>query len=320
MTADAHGQRARFDLLNATLLPRLPTLVKQWLPTGRAAGVEWTALNPRRHDRRPGSFRVNLRSGRWADFATGEAGGDPVSLYAYLFTGGRQAAAARALDGGTITVQPLAAAKVSKAANPNADEVGRIARARAIYAAAHSLGGAAEAYLIRRGLRPELAWTRLRTAVLRYPDAGEHPAIVAPVMGTSDHLVGVQRTFLTADGRKLPVRDPKLSLGRVRGGAIRLSDPAAELVLCEGLEDGLSLAQELPAASVWAAPGAGMLASMCLPPIVSSVIIAADNDAAGEQAARRAGERFASEGRRIRIMRPDPAFKDWNDQLRGIAR
>lgn len=215
MTADAHGQRARFDILNATLLPQLPALVKQWLPTGRAAGAEWTALNPRRHDRRPGSFRVNLRSGRWADFATGEGGGDPVSLYAYLYTGGRQGAAARALDGGRIAVRQVGAAKVAKAANPEKDEARRIARARAIYAAAHSIGGAAEAYLIRRGLRPELAWTRLRTAVLRYPDAGEHPAIVAPVLGTSGHLEGIQRTFLTADGRKLPVRDPKLSLGRV---------------------------------------------------------------------------------------------------------
>lgn len=310
----------RFDRLNATLLPQLPTLVKAWLPAGRAAGPEWTSLNPRRHDRRPGSFRVNLRSGRWADFATGEGGGDPVSLYAYLFTDGRQGAAARALDGGRIAVQPVAAPKVAKAANPDVDEVRRIARARAIYAAAGPIGGPAEAYLISRGLRPVPAWTRLRTAVLRYPDTGEHPAIVAPIRGASGSLEGIQRTFLTLDGRKLSVRDPKLSLGRVRGGAIRLGDPAAEQVLCEGLEDGLSLAQELPGASVWAAPGAGMLAAMCLPPIVSSVIIAADTDAVGEQAARRAAERFVSEGRQVRIMRPELAFKDWNDQLRGLVR
>ena len=116
------------------------------------------------------------------------------------------------------------------------------------------------------------------------------------------------------------MRDPKLSLGRVRGGAIRLADPAAELVLCEGLEDGLSLAQELPSACVWAVPGAGMLSAMCLPPIVARVVIAADNDAPGEQAAMRAAERFASEGRHVQITRPDPAYKDWNDQLRGIAR
>lgn len=311
--------RERFERLNAALLPRLPALVKQWLPSGRATGAEWTTLNPRRHDQRPGSFRVNLRSGRWADFATGEGGGDPVSLYAYLFTGGRQGAAARVLDGGAISVRPVGAATVAKAANPDSDEVRRIARARAIYAAAGPIGGPSEHYLLSRGLRPVPAWTRLRRAVLRYPGAGEHPSIIAPVTGAGGALEGIQRTFLTADGGKLPVRDPKLSLGRVRGGAIRLAEPTAELVLCEGLEDGLSLAQEMPGASVWAAPGAGMLATMCLPAIVASVIIAADNDAAGDQASHRAAERFASERRRVRIMRPDPPYKDWNDQLRGLA-
>jgi putative DNA primase/helicase len=34
-------------------------------------------------DRRPGSFKINLR-GRWADFATDARGGDPVSLFAYV--------------------------------------------------------------------------------------------------------------------------------------------------------------------------------------------------------------------------------------------
>ena len=315
-----HVPRERFERLNAMLLPELPMLVKQWLPAGRAAGGEWTALNPRRYDRRPGSFRVNLRSGRWADFATGERGGDPVSLYAYLFTDGRQGAAARALDGGTIADRPATAAKVAKAANFNADEAQRIVRACAIYAAAGPISRAAEAYLMSRGLWRIPAWERLRAARLRYPEAGKHPAIIAPVTGSSGALEGIQRTFLTADGRKLSVPYPKLSLGRLRGGAIRLADPEAELVLCEGLEDGLSLAQELPSECVWVVPGAGMLAAICLPPVVSRVILATDNDAAGEHAAIRAAERFASEGRHARSIRPDPAFKDWNDQLLGIIR
>ena len=31
-----------------------------------------------------GSFRVNLHTGQWADFATGDRGGDVISLAAYL--------------------------------------------------------------------------------------------------------------------------------------------------------------------------------------------------------------------------------------------
>jgi DNA primase len=312
--------REHFQRLNATLLPQLPALVKEWLPTGRASGAEWTALNPRRYDTRPGSFRINLRSGRWADFATGERGGDPISLYAYLFTGGRQGAAALELEGGCFQLARVEPAKAAKVAKPDADEERRVARAGTIYAAAEPIDAAAEAYLRQRGLKPGPAWASLRAAKLPYPHADVHPALIAPVTGSDGALEGIQRTFLTEEGHKLPVRDPKLSLGRVRGGTIRLADPAAELVLCEGLEDGLSLAQELPGACVWAAPGAGMLAAIILPPCVARVTIAADNDAAGEQAALRAAERFASEGRQVRIMRPDPAFKDWNDQLRGLAR
>ena len=66
------------------------------LPDGRLLGREYTARNPTRADRRPGSFRINTGNGRWSDFATGDAGGDVVSLAAYL-SGTGQADAARAL-------------------------------------------------------------------------------------------------------------------------------------------------------------------------------------------------------------------------------
>jgi hypothetical protein len=68
----------------AAALTQLPTLCQRWLPDGRQQGAEWVARNPRRFDRTPGSFKVNLRTGRWADFATGDKGGDVVSLLAYL--------------------------------------------------------------------------------------------------------------------------------------------------------------------------------------------------------------------------------------------
>ena len=63
---------------------------------GNVCGREYVTLNPTRPDRRAGSFKVNLHTGRWADFATGDKGGDVVSLAAYLF-GLRQSDAARRL-------------------------------------------------------------------------------------------------------------------------------------------------------------------------------------------------------------------------------
>ena len=85
-----------FASVNAAALAALPDLLGRWLPDGRRQGAEWVATNPTRADRRRGSFSVNIRTGRWADFATGDRGGDVVSLAAYLH-GLRQSEAARKL-------------------------------------------------------------------------------------------------------------------------------------------------------------------------------------------------------------------------------
>jgi hypothetical protein len=74
-----------FDAVNRAAFGVLPALLGRWLPGGRREGQEYVALNPRRSDRTLGSFKVNLNSGRWADFATGDRGGDAISLAAYLF-------------------------------------------------------------------------------------------------------------------------------------------------------------------------------------------------------------------------------------------
>lgn len=86
-----------FAAINALLDPR--TLVPQWLPNGKRSGSrEWVAPNPTRNDQTAGSFSVNLSTGAWADFATGDKGGDLVSLYAYVFCGKDQGKAAAELQ------------------------------------------------------------------------------------------------------------------------------------------------------------------------------------------------------------------------------
>ena len=89
-------RRIDFRTINLAALDDLPAILARWLPRGRIDGDEYVALNPRRADRRLGSFKINLRTGRWADFATNDSGGDPVSLAAYL-AGCGQAEAARRL-------------------------------------------------------------------------------------------------------------------------------------------------------------------------------------------------------------------------------
>jgi hypothetical protein len=74
-----------FAEINALALPMLPALLSRWLPGGVLKGQEYAVRNPTRADDKPGSFSVNTRTGRWSDFATGDRGGDVISLAAYIF-------------------------------------------------------------------------------------------------------------------------------------------------------------------------------------------------------------------------------------------
>ncbi len=104
MTTESSRAPVDFAAVNAAALRALPALLARWLPDGRQLGAEWVARNPKRADRRAGSFKVNLRTGKWGDFATGEKGGDPVSLAAYLANIG-QVEAAREL-GRALGISP----------------------------------------------------------------------------------------------------------------------------------------------------------------------------------------------------------------------
>ena len=59
-------------------------VVSYLCPYGKREGHEWVALNPMRSDTKPGSFKINLTTGKWGDFATGDRGGDLIALWAYI--------------------------------------------------------------------------------------------------------------------------------------------------------------------------------------------------------------------------------------------
>ena len=74
--------RIEFALVNHVALPLLPAVCRRLLPGGRQEGREYVVLNPTRADRHLGSFRINLTTGRWSDFATGDKGGEAVDASA----------------------------------------------------------------------------------------------------------------------------------------------------------------------------------------------------------------------------------------------
>lgn len=103
-----------FRAIAAAALAQADSLVREWLPNGKREGAEWVALNPTRNDHKPGSFKINLHTGYWSDFADNKErakGRDLISVYAYLhgINNGPAAcelAARLGMDGGASGVKP----------------------------------------------------------------------------------------------------------------------------------------------------------------------------------------------------------------------
>jgi hypothetical protein len=105
-----------FDAINAMALASFESLLRQWLPDGKKSGAEYSSVNPTRNDSHVGSFSINIFKGVWQDFATGDGGSDPVSLYAYLFHHNDQGAAAKELGAllGVDSVKPVKSVESKK--------------------------------------------------------------------------------------------------------------------------------------------------------------------------------------------------------------
>jgi putative DNA primase/helicase len=181
-------------------------------------------------------------------------------------------------------------------------------------------GTAVARYWRARGLAlPIPATIRASRSWLRHPNGGTRPAMIALVEHANYGPVAIHRTWLQSDGlAKASFREPRLSLGPIGGGAVRLA-PAGEILLIgEGIETSASgmLATGWPA---WAALSTSGIMALELPQIVRTLVLLADHDrsGAGERAARTAAARWLAEGRRVRIAMPPEPGTDFNDVLLG---
>jgi putative DNA primase/helicase len=207
-------------------------------------------------------------------------------------------------------------------AAPPPPPVDNIAFAAAIWRrTSRASGTPVEAYLRSRGLTLPIS-SRIRFhPQLKHPSDSHWPGMVALVTDAADRPVAVHRTWIARGGlNKAPIEPQRMSLGPIRGGAVRLAPAAEEIVVGEGLETCLSITQAT-GRPAWAALSAGGIRALELPPAIRSVIIAVDNDDAGESrdAAQVAAQRWLQEGRRVRIALP-PRGQDFNDVLVEGAR
>jgi phage/plasmid primase-like uncharacterized protein len=141
--------------------------------------------------------------------------------------------------------------------------------------------------------------------------------MVAAVVDLDGNIIAIHRTFLKPDGSgKADVEPNKMALGAVKGCTVHLSAGAAEVVICEGIETGLSILQatRLP---VWVALGTANLGQVRFPACVHEVIIAADHDEPGMNAAIEAAAAYREREYRAQVVSPFTEHSDWNDVLRG---
>lgn len=197
------------------------------------------------------------------------------------------------------------------------DRERRVANALAMWKASQpATDTLVDIYLRARGITvappPSL---RFAPSLRHGPTGLDMPAMIAAVQSADRRVVGVQRTYLTADGmRKAQVSAPRMSLGSLTGGAMRLAAAGPHLGLTEGVEDGLAVVQmhQIP---VWAVLGGGGLRTVVLPDIVETVTIFGDADDAGQAFAERAAEAHHADGRKVFIAYPEGGAKDFNQHL-----
>lgn len=80
------SKRPSFSEVKHASLKSIEQVLSNWLPGGKRVdgGKEYTAPNPTRNDKHAGSLKISLTKGTWADFATGDKGGDLIDLVRYL--------------------------------------------------------------------------------------------------------------------------------------------------------------------------------------------------------------------------------------------
>ena len=216
----------------------------------------------------------------------------------------------------TTTRSTAALMSSTSTATASADTIRRTQAAQAIWERAEPIAGTlAHEYLRSRDITipppPSLRYASLTHG----PTGLVFPAMIAGVQVVDHHPVAVHRTYLQLNGRgKANVSQPRMALGPIAGGAVRLGPAGVEIGICEGIETGLSVAQ-LFGVTVWCCLGGSNMKNLALPEIVERVRIFGDNGEPGHRFAESAAEAFHRQGRKVTLTYPTEQYGDFNDVL-----
>jgi len=198
-----------------------------------------------------------------------------------------------------------------------ADRDKRARQAKTLWHEARPITGThGETYLRGRGitfpLPDSLRWL---------PDAYHTPSgAFCAAMVADVSTGGIHRTFFDKKGNRLTT-NAKMMFGPCAGGAVHLSGDNGPLVVCEGIETGLSLLSGLLSgpATVWAALSTSGMKGLRLPAQPGKLTIATDGDDPGREAGNRLAFDATALGWMVSLL-PAPDGRDWNDVLQsGVA-
>ena len=268
-------------------------LILPLLPDAEVQGMELVARNPRREDRNPGSFRLNLETGLWKDFALeGIKGADALSFLAYVLDITPQEARDHALA--KLAALGSAAVPASLATPAPAVEES--------LAVLPVPGDAGNPPLPDRFGYPVKEW--------RYRDADGGLLLIVRRYDTEDGGKAVvcwtYRTPGQWDPRKPPKPWPLYGLDRLA------KDPEGRVLLCEGEKTADAAGRLLPGIGVTTLNGSGSAKDVDLAALTGrDIVILPDADEPGRKYALDLIARLADKARSLRIM--DVWTLGWED-------
>jgi len=178
----------------------------------------------------------------------------------------------------------------------------------------------ARRYMQARGLWPLPPMHKLRAhpSVDYWQEGkrvGQFPALIAAVRDVNGQIVTAHVTYLEQYGAKISIYEPRKILSGMQGRAgcaVRLMHVDGEILgIGEGIETCFSAAA-IHGMPVWAALNTSLLSKFDPPAEVKRLVIFADRDIAGMDAAAKLMQRLQG---RVQFELQMPACKDWNDAL-----
>ena len=196
---------------------------------------------------------------------------------------------------------------------------------------------AARAYYERRGIAQT---SEFITKSLQYHDSADvyhngkrvvingKPLRYPCILGLARNargVTGLHQIYLTKDGEQAASEisrivgseySKKRMLGQFNGTAVRLARAEKTLIVCEGIETGLAIRLLTGCDSIAACGTAALLGGVDVPDCVENLLIYADNDKAGKDAAEKLLMRKRDSGT-VSIILPETG-NDWLDYFRHL--